>query len=163
MDCCKKPAADGCSDAAAPTEKKKDPWAAVEAGAALLVALEGRYATKRATVVEGKGDKEVKVGSRVTVQAEGRCKIQGGKDAAAAGWTAFWNTRAAGQLPFTYKAGVGSVIKGWDQGCLGMKIGEVRVLEIPASEGYGPAGFPTWNIPANATLRFTLECLRIDD
>jgi hypothetical protein len=36
---------------------------------------------------------------------------------------------------------------GWDQGCLGMKKGEVRKLVIPADEGYGAAGFPAWGIP----------------
>ena len=35
---------------------------------------------------------------------------------------------------------------GWDQGCLGMKKGEVRKLVIPADEGYGAAGFPAWGI-----------------
>jgi FKBP-type peptidyl-prolyl cis-trans isomerase len=38
-------------------------------------------------------------------------------------------------------------IVGWDQGCLGMKKGEVRKLVIPADEGYGAAGFPAWGIP----------------
>ena len=46
------------------------------------------------------------------------------------------------------KAGVGGVIKGWDQGCLGMKLGEVRELLIPAAEGLanmhtGPPRPPT--------------------
>ena len=36
------------------------------------------------------------------------------------------------------------VIKGWDQGCLGMKIGEQRKLTIPGHEGYGAGGFPAW-------------------
>ena len=137
-----------------------DPWAAVESGKQSLVALGGKWATKMATVTAGKGSKAVAVGSRVTVQAEGRCKqTKGGEED---GWAPFWNTRDPGQLPFTYKAGVGGVITGWDQGGLGMKIGEVRILEIPPAEGYGKPGFPDWNIPPNATLRFTLECLRID-
>merc|ERR1712161_142674 len=73
----------------------------------------------------------------------------------------FWSTKDPGQQPFTYQAGVGGVITGWDQGCLGMKIGEVRELEIPGAEGYAAAGFPAWGIPPNATLQFTLECLEI--
>jgi FKBP-type peptidyl-prolyl cis-trans isomerase len=73
----------------------------------------------------------------------------------------FWSTKDPGQKPFTYDAGVGGVIKGWDQGCLGMAVGERRVLEIKAHEGYGAAGFPAWGIPANGTLQFTLECLEI--
>ena len=54
------------------------------------------------------------------------------------------------------------VITGWDQGCLGMKIGEERELLIPAHEGYGAAGFPAWGIPPGGTLNFTLECLKIE-
>ena len=53
-----------------------------------------------------------------------------------------------------YTAGVGGVIKGWDQGCLGMKLGEVRQLTIPADEGYGASGFPAWGIPPNGGLYF---------
>ena len=58
-------------------------------------------------------------------------------------------------------SGVGKVIKGWDQGCLGMKVGEQRKLTIPGDEGYGGAGFPAWGIPPNATLEFTLKCLEV--
>ena len=39
---------------------------------------------------------------------------------------------------------MGKVIPGWDQGCLGMQLGEVRELCIPADEGYGQGGFPAW-------------------
>ena len=73
----------------------------------------------------------------------------------------FWSTKDPGQQPFTYKAGVGGVIVGWDQGCLGMRVGEERVLVIPADEGYGQGGFPAWGIPSGGTLEFTLECLKI--
>ena len=38
----------------------------------------------------------------------------------------FWSTKDPGQQPFSYQAGVGQVIKGWDQGLLGMKLGEER-------------------------------------
>ena len=64
--------------------------------------------------------------------------------------------------PFTYQAGVGGVIKGWDQGCLGMQIGEVRKLRIPADEGYGAGGFPAWGIPPGGTLLFEIEILKIE-
>ena len=60
------------------------------------------------------------------------------------------------------QAGVGQVIKGWDQGLLGMKLGEERQVVIPGHEGYGPAGFPAWGIPPGGTLDFTLEVLNID-
>jgi FKBP-type peptidyl-prolyl cis-trans isomerase len=49
----------------------------------------------------------------------------------------------------------------WDQGCLGMKVGETRELIIPAHEGYGESGFPAWGIPPGGTLNFTLECLDV--
>jgi U3 small nucleolar RNA-associated protein 21 len=96
---------------------------------------------------------EVRRNSAVTVHATGVVKETG---------KTFWSTRDAGQKPFTYQAGVGSVISGWDQGCLGMKLGEVRELEIPAAEGYGEGGFPAWGIPPGGTLLFTIEVLEIE-
>ena len=53
------------------------------------------------------------------------------------------------------------MIKGWDQGLLGMKLGEERQVIIPGAEGYGASGFPAWGIPPNGTLDFTLEVLSI--
>jgi hypothetical protein len=47
------------------------------------------------------------------------------------------------------------------QGCLGMQVGEVRKLDIPAEEGYGAGGFPAWGIPPGGGLLFELECLEI--
>jgi len=73
----------------------------------------------------------------------------------------FWSTKDAGQKPFTYQAGVGGVITGWDQGCLGMQLGEIRNLKIPAHEGYGQNGFPAWGIPPGGTLYFEIEVLKI--
>jgi len=98
------------------------------------------------------GQQKVKKGSQVVVHATGVIKETGKK---------FWSTKDPGQEPFTYQAGVGQVITGWDQGCLGMEIGEVRELLIPAAEGYGAEGFPAWGIPPGGTLNFTLECLKI--
>ena len=73
----------------------------------------------------------------------------------------FWSTKDPGQQPFTYNAGVGSVITGWDQGLLGAAVGEVRKLDIPAGEGYGKGGFPAWGIPPNGGLFFEIEVLSI--
>ena len=53
-------------------------------------------------------------GATVTVHATGVIKETGKK---------FWSTKDPGQQPFTYQAGVGQVIKGWDQGLLGMQLG----------------------------------------
>ena len=55
--------------------------------------------------------------------------------------------------PFQFTLGAGQVIKGWDEGVLGMKVGEERILTIPASLGYGAAGAGS-TIPPNATLTF---------
>lgn len=55
--------------------------------------------------------------------------------------------------PFQFQLGVGQVIKGWDQGLLGMCVGEKRKLTIPASLGYGEAGAGD-KIPPGATLVF---------
>jgi FKBP-type peptidyl-prolyl cis-trans isomerase len=61
---------------------------------------------------------------------------------------------------FSFKLGAGQVIKGWDQGVLGMKIGEQRRLTIPPHLGYGDRGFPG-AIPPAATLVFEVELLAV--
>merc|ERR1739845_203471 len=110
------------------------------------------YRTAYKILKPGRGGPKVKKGSKVTLHATGVVRETGKK---------FWSTKDPGQQPFSYQAGVGQVITGWDQGCLGMEVGEVRELLIPADEGYGEDGFPAWGIPGGATLNFTLECLKI--
>ena len=63
--------------------------------------------------------------------------------------------------PFDFVLGAGAVIKGWDLGVLGMKVGEIRRLVIPSAIGYGAQGTPGGPIPPNANLIFEVELLGV--
>lgn len=67
---------------------------------------------------------------------------------------------ASGKRTFTFRLGVGEVIKGWDAGVQGMKVGEKRRLTVPPKLGYGAKGAPP-TIPGNATLIFDVECVEV--
>ncbi|WGG53621.1 FKBP-type peptidyl-prolyl cis-trans isomerase [Rugamonas sp. DEMB1] len=67
---------------------------------------------------------------------------------------------SVGGKPFEFTLGAGKVIKGWDLGVVGMKVGGTRRLVIPADLAYGAAGSPP-AIPANASLLFEIELLTV--
>jgi FKBP-type peptidyl-prolyl cis-trans isomerase FkpA len=63
--------------------------------------------------------------------------------------------------PFDFTIGKGEVIKGWDEGVTGMKVGGKRQLRIPPELGYGASGTPGGPIPPNATLIFDIQLLAV--
>lgn len=97
---------------------------------------------------EGTGD-EAKPGQRVTVHYVGTL-TNGSK---------FDSSRDRGQ-GFTFALGGRQVIRGWDEGVAGMKVGGLRKLTIPPDLGYGNRGFPPV-IPPNSTLVFEVELLEV--
>lgn len=93
---------------------------------------------------------EAKAGQPATVNYVG-VLFNGGKE-----FDASWKRKE----PFTFTLGNGSVIKGWDQGLAGMKVGGRRELLIPSSLAYGPKGSGS-AIPPNAALVFVVDLLGV--
>jgi FK506-binding nuclear protein len=97
----------------------------------------------------GKADgKQAKPGKRVTMKYVG--KLQSGK--------IFDQTKGAAS--FQFRLGVGEVIKGWDVGVDGMRVGDKRRLTVPPAMAYGKKGVKG-AIPANATLVFDVELVNV--
>jgi FKBP-type peptidyl-prolyl cis-trans isomerase len=63
--------------------------------------------------------------------------------------------------PFDFTIGNGDVIKGWEEGVTGMRVGGKRQLRIPPNLGYGAEGTPGGPIPPNATLIFDIKLLQV--
>ncbi len=75
--------------------------------------------------------------------------------------TVFDSSKNPGRDPFRFTVGLGQVIRGWDEGFVGMKIGGTRTLTIPPEMGYGVRGAGD-AIPPNATLIFEVELLEVE-
>ena len=97
---------------------------------------------------------EAKAGDHVSVHYTGWLQNEDGSAGAK-----FESSKDRNQ-PFEFPLGAGHVIKGWDQGVQGMKIGGKRTLVIPSALGYGPRG-AGGVIPPNATLIFEVELLGV--
>lgn len=115
-----------------------------------LLAFQGGKLQIKDTVV-GKGP-AAQVGDYLTMDYVGTLASNGKQ---------FDSSKQPGRTPFTFILGGGQVIKGWDQGIVGMKVGGKRTLTIPASLGYGANGAPP-DIPGGATLKFVVELKKID-
>ena len=105
--------------------------------------------------VTGSGN-DAAAGRRVTVHYTGWLYSQSAADHKG---KKFDSSRDRGQ-PFDFRLGAGEVIKGWDEGVAGMKVGGRRTLTVPPDLGYGAQGFPG-AIPPNATLVFDVELLDV--
>lgn len=72
----------------------------------------------------------------------------------------FDSSKNPGRTPFRFTLGAGQVIKGWDEGMLGMKVGGKRILTIPPHLGYGNRDMGA--IPPNSTLIFEVDLLEVE-
>jgi len=99
-------------------------------------------------IIVGDGD-EAKTGQTVTVHYTGW--LTNGKK---------FDSSHDRHSPFDFSLGAGAVIRGWDEGVAGMKVGGKRKLTIPPDLGYGSRGAGS-DIPPNATLVFEVELLGV--
>ena len=107
-------------------------------------------ALKAETLIAGSGA-QIKNGQQATVQYVG-VLFKNGKE--------FDTSWGKGKQPFAFTLGSGQVISGWDQGVLGMKVGERRRLTIPADLAYGAQGSPP-KIGPNEPLIFDIDLKKI--
>ena len=123
-------------------------------GSLILYCDEGRHYENKGLVIEDiiEGDgKEANDYNKVVVNYTG--KLEDG--------SIFDSSLSPGKEPFTFTLGVGSVIKGWDMGVKGMKVGGRRKLTIPPELGYGDRGAGNV-IPPGATLIFEVELIEVE-
>jgi FKBP-type peptidyl-prolyl cis-trans isomerase len=114
----------------------------------------------RVTTDSGLVYEDIKVGDGTRCTGRGQTAI-----VHYTGWledgTQFDSSRDRGK-PFSFPVACSYVIPGWDEGVVGMQVGGVRELTVPAQLGYGEKG-AGGVIPPNATLKFELELLEISE
>ena len=126
----------------------------VVAGFVFLAVVPAAQAQLKTDTVVGKGTEAV-AGKTVVVNYTGWLY-----DAKAANQRGEKFDSSIGRGPFSFPLGAGRVIRGWDEGVAGMKVGGKRTLVIPPEMGYGSRG-AGGVIPPNATLIFDVELLDV--
>lgn len=106
---------------------------------------------RKELIKEGTGA-SISKGQSITVHCTGYLELPGQP------LQKFWSTLDTNS-PFQFNVGLGKVIRGWDEGCLTMKVGEEAKLHLRSDYAYGATGFPAWGIPPNAPLMFQIEIL----
>jgi FKBP-type peptidyl-prolyl cis-trans isomerase len=137
------------------------PAEAAKPAAAAAAAATAAAPTKVVTTASGLKYEDVKVGTGAEAKAGQNVNVH------YTGWlwvdgkrgNKFDSSKDRGQ-PFSFPLGGGRVIKGWDEGVAGMKIGGTRILTIPPAIGYGDRGAGNV-IPPGATLQFEVELLGV--
>eukprot|EP01062_Namystynia_karyoxenos_P063711 TRINITY_DN56496_c0_g1_i1.p1 TRINITY_DN56496_c0_g1~~TRINITY_DN56496_c0_g1_i1.p1 ORF type:complete len:360 (+),score=135.99 TRINITY_DN56496_c0_g1_i1:104-1081(+) len=113
----------------------------------------GCKSTRYEILTEGTpGSKVAKTGMRATCHAWGTLLHNKKK---------FWCTHDDNE-PFTYDVGKGDVIRGWDQGCIGMREGEVRRLVISSDDAYGNSGFALFGIDPGCSLVYVIQMIKLE-
>jgi FKBP-type peptidyl-prolyl cis-trans isomerase FkpA len=122
--------------------------------AMMFAASAGAAGLSKTDTVVGKG-KEAVAGKTVDVHYTGWLHDEAAKNKRGKQFDS-----SVGRGPFSFPLGAGRVIKGWDEGVAGMKVGGKRTLVIPPELGYGSRG-AGGVIPPNATLVFDVELLDV--
>jgi peptidylprolyl isomerase len=135
-------------------------FASLAAAAALLPALPAVAQEK--TTASGLRYTDTKLGNGATAQPGQTAVVHytGWLYIAGEKGRQFDSSRTRGQ-PFSFPLGGGRVIKGWDEGVVGMKVGGQRTLIIPPQLAYGSQGAGGGVIPPNATLIFDVELIDV--